>query len=109
VKHRANPRFRQLADRSYALLKNNPAHPSLRFKKVGKLWSARIGLHHRAIAAEAGADLVVWFWIGSHADYDKLVGRKPANPYQPSPSQERRSSPSGRRPKAKRRKSERDR
>jgi hypothetical protein len=89
VKHRASPRFwrsyrglpkevRQLADRSYALLKNNPAHPSLHFKKVGKLWSARIGLHHRAIAAEAGADLV-WFWIGSHADYDRLVGRKPGN------------------------------
>ena len=87
--HRATPRFwrcyeglpqdvRQLADRSYALLKTNPSHPSLHFKKVGQFWSARVGLHYRAVAVDAGDDLV-WFWIGSHADYDKLVGQKPAN------------------------------
>ena len=58
MKHRATPRFwrcyndlpkdvRKLADRCYALLKDNPSHPSLRFKKVGQFWSARVGLHHR--------------------------------------------------------------
>jgi hypothetical protein len=26
------------------------------------------------LAVESGADLV-WFWIGSHADYDRLVGQ----------------------------------
>ena len=89
MKHRANPRFwrayralpsdiRQLADRSYKLLKDNPAHPSLHFKKVGQFWSARVGLHYRAMAVEANADLV-WFWIGSHAEYDKLLGRRSAN------------------------------
>jgi hypothetical protein len=88
VTHRATPRFwrcyeslpqdvRQLADRSYALLKTNPSHPSLHFKKVGQFWSARVGLHYRAVAVDAGDDLV-WFWIGSHADYDKLLGQKPA-------------------------------
>ena len=76
--HRATRRFwrcynalpkdvRQLADRSYALLKENPAHPSLHFKKVGQFWSARVGLHYRAVAVEAGTDRA-WFWIGSHAD-----------------------------------------
>ena len=70
--------MRQLADRSYALLKTNPSHPSLHFKKVGQFWSARVGLHYRAVAVDAGDDLV-WFWIGSHADYDKLLGQKPAN------------------------------
>ena len=89
MKHRASPRFwrayrglppdvRQIADRNYKLLEDNPAHPSLHFKKVGTFWSVRVGLHHRAIAAEAGTDLV-WFWIGSHDDYDKLLHRKPAN------------------------------
>ena len=89
MKHRASPRFwrayrglprdvRQVADRNYKLLKDNPAHPSLHFKKVGTFWSVRVGLHHRAIAVEAGTDLV-WFWIGSHDDYDKLLHRKPAN------------------------------
>ena len=89
MKHHANPRFwrcyrglpreiRQLADRSYDLLKANPAHRSLHFKKVGQFWSARVGLHYRALAVEAESGLV-WFWIGSHAEYDQLVGRKPAN------------------------------
>jgi len=68
---------RQLADRSYQLLKANPTHPSLHFKKVGQFWSARIGLHYRALAVESGQDRV-WFWVGSHAEYDTLLGRKPA-------------------------------
>ena len=86
--HRASPRFwrcyralprdvQSLADKSYALLKTNPAHPSLHFKKVAQFWSARVGLHCRALAVVSGNDLA-WFWIGSHADYDKLIGHKPA-------------------------------
>jgi len=89
VKHRAHARFwrcyrelpseiQALADRSYALLRSNPSHPSLHFKKVGRFWSSRAGLHYRAVALEAEQDLV-WFWIGSHADYDKLLGQRPAN------------------------------
>ena len=109
--HHTNARFwrcyqglpkeiRDLADRNYALLKSDQSHNSLQFKKVGPLWSVRVGLHYRALATEAADDLV-WFWIGSHAEYDRLVGRKPANPYQPSPRQAPRSSPSGRRVKKK--------
>jgi hypothetical protein len=63
---------RELADRNYALLKQDPQHPSLRFKNIGKFWSVRIGLRYRALAVESGEDLV-WFWIGSHADYDALL------------------------------------
>ena len=63
---------RALADRNYALLKENPRHPSLQFKKVGRFWSVRIGLRYRALATETENDLV-WFWIGSHADYDALI------------------------------------
>jgi hypothetical protein len=64
--------IRTLADKNYALLKENPQHPSLQFKKIGRLWSVRVGLRYRALAAEADGDLV-WFWIGSHADYDALI------------------------------------
>ena len=89
MKHRASPKFwrcynglpkeiRSLADRSYALLKANPGHPSLHFTKVSRFWSARVGLYYRALAVESGEDLA-WFWIGSHADYDKLLGQRPAN------------------------------
>jgi hypothetical protein len=62
-----------LADRNFALLKADPRHPSLHFKKIGSLWSARVGLHYRALATADGDDLV-WFWIGTHADYDRAVG-----------------------------------
>ena len=75
--------IQRLADRSYRRLKSNPNHPSLHFKKIGTYWSARVGLHYRALAVEAEADLV-WFWIGSHADYDRLIGgaiaHKPLRP-----------------------------
>lgn len=63
---------RALADKNYALLKENPQHPSLQFKRVGRFWSVRVGLRYRALAVETDGDLV-WFWIGSHADYDVLV------------------------------------
>ncbi|MEK6300635.1 MAG: hypothetical protein AABO41_07935 [Acidobacteriota bacterium] len=86
MRHRASPRFwacyrqlsedvRRLADKSFALLRENSQHPSLHFKKIGRFWSARVGLHYRALAVEHEADLV-WFWIGSHAEYDKLVDRQ---------------------------------
>jgi hypothetical protein len=63
---------RDLADRNYVLLKENPRHPSLQFKRVGRFWSVRVGLRYRALATEADGDLI-WFWIGSHADYDAMV------------------------------------
>lgn len=69
--------IREQADRNFALLKANPAHPSLQLKPVVRFWSARVGLSWRALAVrDAETDTLVWFWIGSHADYDRLVGRK---------------------------------
>ena len=63
---------RALADKNYALLKENPQHPSLHFKKAGRFWSVRVGLRYRALAVEVD-DGLLWFWIGSHSDYDALV------------------------------------
>jgi hypothetical protein len=68
-----SPPVQNLADQAYARLKQDPRHPSLHFKKVGRFWSARVGAHHRALAVEA-LDGLVWFWIGTHADYDRLLG-----------------------------------
>lgn len=62
-----------LADRSYSLLTDNPGHPSLQFKMIGgKYHSVRVGLHYRALGVPV-SDGIVWFWIGSHADYDQLI------------------------------------
>ena len=64
---------RTLADKKFELLRNNPTHPSLRFKLIGEFWSARVGLHYRALA-RVRTDGLVWFWIGHHKDYDKIIG-----------------------------------
>lgn len=59
----------------YRLFRQNPAHPGLRFKQVHldpPMYSARVGISYRAVGALDG-DTVVWFWIGSHAKYDKLL------------------------------------
>ena len=50
----------------------NPRHPSLRFKKIGGLWSVRAGFAHRALAVEDGSDFI-WVWIGDHDDYERLI------------------------------------
>jgi len=60
------------ADRNYQLLKANPKHPSLHFKKIDRFWSVRVGIHYRALAVKV-EDGLLWVWIGSHADYDKLL------------------------------------
>jgi len=61
----------ELAGKNYGLLKSNPQHPSLRFKRVGKYWSVRIGKQYRALAVER-VDGLLWFWIGPHAEYDRF-------------------------------------
>lgn len=72
--HRALPAdVRRLADEKFQLLKRNPRHPSLHLKRIGRLWSCRVGIGYRALGADAG-DRIVWFWIGSHAEYDELIG-----------------------------------
>ncbi len=81
--HRTTARFWRLFDtlpsdvqgvarKNFDLLKRNPAHPSLRFKKVGKFWSARVGLDHRVVAIEDGGDFI-WVWIGTHDEYERII------------------------------------
>lgn len=69
---RLPPEIRALADEKFKLLKADPHHPSLRLKKVGVLWSVRVTLSHRALAKER-KDGLVWFWIGGHAEYERLI------------------------------------
>ena len=67
---------RQAARRAYALFARNPEHPSLRFKKLGgceQVWSVRINEQYRAIGERAG-DTIIWVWVGTHNEFDKLFG-----------------------------------
>lgn len=83
MRHFASPAFwraygqlpkkiRDLADRAFDVMKQNPKHPSLHLKQAGRFWSARVGLAYRALGVEADGD-IVWFWIGSHAEYDRML------------------------------------
>jgi hypothetical protein len=65
--------IREHADHAFTLLKADPYHPSLHFKKVGEFWSARVGISHRALGVGI-EDGILWFWIGSHAEYDRILG-----------------------------------
>jgi len=59
----------------YRLFSANPAHPGLHFKKLqgeDNIYSARMGFDYRALAVMQG-DSVVWCWIGSHAEYGRLI------------------------------------
>jgi hypothetical protein len=65
----------QQAREAYRLFRQNPNLPGLRFKQVHRnppTYSVRVGIGYRALGVLDG-DTLVWFWIGSHADYDKLL------------------------------------
>ena len=83
MKHFTSPSFwrcykslpkhtKELADKNFELLKENPSHPSLHAKKVEKYWSVRIGKNYRALAIEIEEGFL-WFWIGTHSEYDNLL------------------------------------
>jgi hypothetical protein len=67
------------AIRAYTLWRSNAAHPSLHFKCISEkhsAYSVRVGIHWRALGYRDDSeaeDTIVWFWIGSHAEYDKLI------------------------------------
>jgi hypothetical protein len=61
------------AKSKYKLWRRDPFHPSLHFKELHKdLWSIRVNLDYRALARRRG-ELIVWFWIGTHKEYDLLI------------------------------------
>jgi len=63
---------RVAARKAYRLWQEEPFHPSLHFKKVGGgKWSVRAGLHYRAVGKFRDG-IMVWDWIGSHGEYDRL-------------------------------------
>jgi hypothetical protein len=68
---------RRQARNAYRLFRNDPNHASLRFRRVHPnepIYSVRIGIHWRAVGVWQGDDML-WFWIGSHAEYDQLLAR----------------------------------
>ena len=65
-----------LAVKNFLLWKQNPRHPSLNFEQwqPGR-WSVRVGDHHRALAVKRPDGSFLWWWIGTHEAYNKLLRR----------------------------------
>lgn len=88
MKHYTTPKYWQaynslpaqaqaVADKNFDILKKNSNHPSLHLKKAGRFWSVRAGIGFRALGVDSPeGDGIVWFWIGTHAEYDRLLGKK---------------------------------
>ncbi|MFC1976157.1 hypothetical protein ACFLXQ_07145 [Chloroflexota bacterium] len=88
MKSRTTTRFRKAfkklpeqvqrqARETYKIFRRDHHHPSLRFKQIHPtrpIYSARISIEYRALGIREG-DEIIWFWIGSHADYDKLLSQ----------------------------------
>ena len=68
------PEIKGLARKAYGLFRDNPRHPSLQFKKVhdDPIYSVRVTLGYRALGLLEDEE-VTWFWIGTHAEYDRLL------------------------------------
>lgn len=69
--------IQRLSRETYKQFKLDPYHPSLRFKRVHStrpIFAVRINIDYRAVAIQK-EDIMLWFWIGSHADYDNLLKR----------------------------------
>ena len=64
--------IQRLADKQYKRLREDPLHPSLQLKKAGRFWSVRVTSNYRALAFRIDGDFV-WFWIGTHDAYERLL------------------------------------
>lgn len=73
--HQLPLEIQAIADKNYNLLKVDSKHPSLHFKQIGNLWSVRVGRKYRALGFNK-AEGVLWFWIGSHSEYETILDQK---------------------------------
>jgi hypothetical protein len=67
--------IQQLARANHQILRDDPWHPSLHLKRVGRFWSVRVGAHYRALG-DPTEDGILWGWIGPHEEYDHLIRRR---------------------------------
>jgi mRNA-degrading endonuclease RelE of RelBE toxin-antitoxin system len=67
--------IQQRAKQAYLIWKDNPHHPGLNYKQIHEtqpIFSVRVSLSYRAIGIKE-EDVMIWFWIGSHEDYNNLI------------------------------------
>jgi hypothetical protein len=69
------PEIQRAAVKQYRLWLSDHGHHSVQFKKVQDYWAARVTDHYRALGIME-RETVIWFWIGPHREYEKLIRRK---------------------------------
>jgi hypothetical protein len=72
-----SPAVQQKAKEVYNTWKKNPYHPSLHYKQIHQtqpIFSVRVSLSYRALGVKED-ETMIWFWIGSHEEYNKLIGQ----------------------------------
>jgi mRNA-degrading endonuclease RelE of RelBE toxin-antitoxin system len=73
------PQVQKQAKEAFKRWLENPRHPSLQFKQIHQtkpIFSARVGLDWRAVGMKTDEKTVIWYWIGSHANYDQLIAKR---------------------------------
>jgi mRNA-degrading endonuclease RelE of RelBE toxin-antitoxin system len=72
--------IKETAKKNYEIWRENPFHSSLEFKEIKaneNIWSVRVGIGWRALGVmKEKEEKIVWFWIGSHAKYDRILDKK---------------------------------
>ena len=71
-----SPHLKEATRKAYKLWQSDSLHPSLSFKRIHHtlpIYSVRISLAYRALCTKQNSTTYIWFWIGSHTEYDKLI------------------------------------
>ena len=74
---RLPPDLQGQAKDAYRQFKNDPHQRGLRFKKVHAsrpIYSVRVTRGYRALGILEN-ETVTWFWIGSHAEYERMLSK----------------------------------
>jgi hypothetical protein len=85
MRHSASPTFwkcfdalpdhiQVLARKNLKFLKHDPEHPYPHFKAIGRFHFMRVSSSFRVLGVSVD-DGVVWFWIGGHDEYERLIRR----------------------------------
>lgn len=70
-------KVQRTARKAFQLWRVDPHHNSLQFKQVHDtepIFSVRASLGYRALGVRRENDMI-WYWIGSHAEYDKMLSK----------------------------------
>jgi hypothetical protein len=73
--HKLPEEIKKASHNSFELLKSDSSHPSLHFKKMNNYYNVRVSIDCRALGLKVENNTILWFWIGNHSDYEKIINK----------------------------------